>query len=465
MPRMKKLLSISVALLLFNNLLIAQYQIKIKATGVQDSVAYFRGSVFDEKNFVPKDTIPLYKGTYTIKYAKPIIGGLYYFYFPKSKQVIQFILESKDTLQFEIRGKQYLDSITTNKSKNKSLIEYQRLENKLASIDSLYANEVKQGKKFNLVQKASFFKNKTDQLVSFRLNAIKQLKPNDALSIYFKALNTLDSSLPNIQNYAARNTFLQQINITTPKLLFTPALKNVLLEYLSYYPKHADSLCIGIDSIMARFDCKNKAYLHIFETFSKLLKNRTVPNNTEGYTYFIEKYVQNATCKFLKPEAEKKILEEVAIVKAIKLNDTCLNIILPDTLGVNQNLHEIAKGFNYTVLIFYDPNCEHCKVEVPKMDSVINLLEKQFKLKLGRFAICNAPSTLNSDWKIFIADHQLNKGYTHVKMGSDFSIRTSYDAWTNPIFFLIDKESKMLAKKISAATLRKIMLTQLQFKK
>ena len=300
---MKKLLGISVALLLFNSLLIAQYQIKLKATGVQDSVAYFRGSVFDEKNFVAKDTIPLYKGTYTIKYAKPIIGGLYYFYFPKSKQVIQFILENKDTLQFEIRGKQYLDSITTNKSKNKSLIAYLRLANKLASVDSSYAAEIQKGKKFNLIQKANFFKTKTDELVSFRLNAIKQLKPNDALSIYFKTLNTLDSSLPNIQNYAARKSFLQQLNIATPKLFFTPLLKSVLMAYLGYYPKQADSLCIGIDSIMARFDCKNKAYSHLFETFSKILKNRTISNNTEGYTYFIEKYVQNATCKFLTPEA------------------------------------------------------------------------------------------------------------------------------------------------------------------
>ena len=62
----------------------AQYQIKIKATRTIDSLAYFRGAVFDDKNFLAKDTIPLYKESFTIKYAKSIVGGVYYLYFPKS---------------------------------------------------------------------------------------------------------------------------------------------------------------------------------------------------------------------------------------------------------------------------------------------------------------------------------------------------------------------------------------------
>ncbi len=80
--------------------LLAQYQIKIKAIRTADSVAYFRGAVFDDKNFLAKDTIPLYKGNFTIKYTKSIVGGVYYFYFPKSKQKIYFIIEDRDSIQF-----------------------------------------------------------------------------------------------------------------------------------------------------------------------------------------------------------------------------------------------------------------------------------------------------------------------------------------------------------------------------
>ena len=53
----------------FANLANAQYQIKIKAINTLDTVIYFRGTVFDEKNFIPKDTINYEKGIYYIAYV------------------------------------------------------------------------------------------------------------------------------------------------------------------------------------------------------------------------------------------------------------------------------------------------------------------------------------------------------------------------------------------------------------
>jgi hypothetical protein len=70
----------------------AQFVLKINASNTIDSIAYLRTNLFDEKNYIPKDTIKLYKSTITIKSTKSIVGGIYYLYFPKSKQKIQFIL-------------------------------------------------------------------------------------------------------------------------------------------------------------------------------------------------------------------------------------------------------------------------------------------------------------------------------------------------------------------------------------
>ena len=39
----------------------SQFMIKVKSTRTVDSVAYLRGVVFDDKNFIPKDTLELYK--------------------------------------------------------------------------------------------------------------------------------------------------------------------------------------------------------------------------------------------------------------------------------------------------------------------------------------------------------------------------------------------------------------------
>jgi len=445
--------------------MMAQYQIKIKSIRTTDSVAYFRGSVFDDKNFLAKDTIPLYKGNFTIKYAKSIVGGVYYLYFPKSKQKIFFIIEDRDSIQLEIRGSNYLDSITTNLSKNKILLDYQRVENRLSKFDSMYNTELQKGRKFSIAQKALYFKDKTDELTNFRQAALKKLKPLDALSVYFTALNLKDKQAPNAKDFEGRNNFLRQFNIANPKLLFTPIMKDLILDYLTYFPKRADSICKGIDSIIAKVDCKSKAYPYVMDLFTKVLKSRNLPNNTEGYEYFIEKYFQKSKCKFLSLEAEKKVLAELEVIRALKLNDTCINILLPDTVGIVKNLHTISKGYDYTVIIFYDPQCEHCKVEVPKMDSSIHLLAQQLNKRIGVYAICNTPEISDVEWKKFIYDYQLKNQYTHVKMSSNSKIRNTYDAYSNPVFFLIDGQSKMIAKKISPSTLRRILVTQIQLGK
>jgi hypothetical protein len=386
-------------------------------------------------------------------------------YFPKSKQKIFFIIEDRDSIQLELKGANYLDSITTNLSKNKILLDYQRLENRLSKIDSIYNVELQKGRKFSIAQKALFFKDKTDELTNFRQTALKKLKPFDALSVYFIALNLKDKKAPNAKDFEGRNNFLRQFNIANPKLLFTPIMKDLILDYLTYFPKRADSICKGIDSIIAKVDCKSKAYPYVMDLFTKVLKSRNLPNNTEGYEYFIERYIQKSKCKFLSLEAEKKLLAELEVIRALKLNDTCINILLPDTMGVVKNLHTISKGYDYTVIIFYDPQCEHCKVEVPKMDSSIHLLAQQLNKRIGVYAICNTPEISDVEWKKFIDDYQLKNQYTHVKMSSNSKIRNAYDAYSNPVFFLIDGQSKMIAKKISPSTLRRILVTQNQLGK
>jgi hypothetical protein len=99
------------------------------------------------------------------------------------------------------------------------------------------------------------------------------------------------------------------------------------------------------------------------------------------------------------------------------------------------------------------------------MDSSIHLLAQQLNKRIGVYAICNTPEISDAEWKKFIYDYQFINQYTHVKMSSNSKIRNAYDAYSNPIFFLIDGQSKMIAKKISPSTLRRILVTQIQLGK
>jgi hypothetical protein len=440
----------------------AQYQLTVTSKNTIDSIAYLRGVVFDDKNFIPKDTLALYKGLNTVKNSKAIVGGIYFLYFPKSKKKIFLTLENNDNISLSISDADYLNTIQSNSIKNDSFFAYQRLEASLSNIDSSYELQIKQGKKFNLAQKAAFFESKNMQLITARNAMMKTIKSTSALYLFFDALNKLDASVPNKRKFEERFNFIQSLDIGAPKLLFTPVLRPIITEYLSYYPLQADSIVKGVDSIMIRLDCKGKSYPYIFDQLSKILKNREIQNNTNAYFYFINKYVKENKCKFLDPKLEKQFLEELNQLKQLTAQDTSVNIILKDTAGVNQNLHDFAKSYDLTVITFFDPTCEHCKVELPRMDSTIKLLEKQLVLTIGKFTICNDMGTQPAFWKSFITEHHLDYHYVHVSLGANNEIRKAYDAYTNPLFYLIDKNGKFISKKLSLNTLKKTLIAYIQ---
>ena len=358
----------------------------------------------------------------------------------------------------EISGANYLDFISFSNQKNQTFIEYQQLEKKLSNYDTLFAKELAQGKKFNLAQKAAFFKLKTNQLVYFRTNAMVQMQKTDALYLHFNALNLLDESVPSRKNFSARDEFIKQFDFKSPKLLFTPNLRAVLTEYFSYYPLQADSISKGVDTVMKAVDCKMFMAKYVVDYLTKLLKNREIVNNTEAYKKFMQSYLLNDKCKVLDAKQKTTYKEEIANISILSLKDTCVNMILKDTSNKPQNLQEFAKQFSFTVIIFYDPTCEHCKVELPNMDSTLNLLYAKYNIKIGRYAVCNEPNLPASIWKEFINTYKLSNNYMHVNLGANVEIRKSYDAFTNPIFYLIDNKGILMGKKLSPLTLRNMVL-------
>jgi len=436
----------------------AQYQIKVKAINTIDSVAYFRGTVFDDKNYISKDTIKLYKGNYTITAKKPIIGGIYFLYFPKSKQKVFFTLENMDSIKVEIRGPNYLDSVKFNNKANQQFVEYQKLEKTLSNYDSMFAADLAKGKKFNLAQKAAFFEPKTSQLSNLRATVLPSLKPNTALYLHLNTLNLLDSSVPSRKNFKGRNEFIKRFDFKNPKLLFTPNIKNVLNEYFSYYLLQADSLNKGLDTVMNKVDGKSNMSMYITDYFIKLLHNREIVNNTEAYKYYLEKYILTEKYKISDIKQLGFLKNELSNLKILQLQDTCVNMNLKDTAGQVQNLHQFANQNKFTLIVFYDPTCEHCKVELPKMDSTINLLENTYNIKVGRYAVCNEPNLPANIWKDFILTYKLNKNYINVNLGNNMDLRKSYDAFTNPLFYLVNNKGVLLGKKLSPQTVRNLIL-------
>ena len=119
----------------------AQFQLKIYSNNTIDSIAYLRGVIFDEKNFIPKDTIELYKGKNTIKNIKPIVGGIYFLYFPKTKQKLFLTIDNKDSLILSFSDSNYLQTAQAKGNVNAQYLNYQKLIQRLSLAGKTFPND------------------------------------------------------------------------------------------------------------------------------------------------------------------------------------------------------------------------------------------------------------------------------------------------------------------------------------
>ena len=126
-------------------------------------------------------------------------------------------------------------------------------------------------------------------------------------------------------------------------------------------------------------------------------------------------------------------------------------LIMPDTNNVFLSFYHIQK--NYTLLWFWDPDCGHCKVETPKLRDYYNKYKDSLNLEV--FAV-----SMDQDlerWKKFIRDNQL----TWINVGgntANIDFHKVYDLYSTPVLYVLDKDKKIIAKRIAVGDLEDFFL-------
>jgi thiol-disulfide isomerase/thioredoxin len=183
--------------------------------------------------------------------------------------------------------------------------------------------------------------------------------------------------------------------------------------------------------ISPEFMGQDKVFLHIYQNF--FAKGDTV----------------------LLSEASKKSLRERAYsLMANQLGLPAPMLILNDIDSKRFSLYNIKAPF--TFVAFWDPTCGHCKVEIPKLDSVYKASWKSLNIKVVSVNINTKEMTA---WKSFVKEHQLEdwiNGYQpdedlakEIREGKPTTIRQLYDVFKTPTFYLMDKDKKILAKNLT----------------
>jgi protein-disulfide isomerase len=129
---------------------------------------------------------------------------------------------------------------------------------------------------------------------------------------------------------------------------------------------------------------------------------------------------------------------------------------MTDSAGKASTLYSVTA--DYTVVVFWDPTCGHCKEELPRLDSVYRTNWKAHNVKMYGVLSADSKEEMKPEWLKYIREHNLqdwvNVYQTRETEAANVAAqrpgyRQLYDVTLTPTIYLLDKEKRIIAKKLT----------------
>ena len=183
------------------------------------------------------------------------------------------------------------------------------------------------------------------------------------------------------------------------------------------------------------------------------------------FVHLFDKYINAGETEFFTEKYRKFLNDRAYSLMANLIGQPAPNLEMVDSTGALRPLYGVDAKF--TVICFWDPTCSHCKETVPKVDSIFKAKWQKEGVKIYGVMVDGGKEA----WLQFIKDHNLTD-WTHVyetkehqdateKAGQP-GYRQLYDVYETPILYLLDKDKRIIAKKLTYQQLDEVINLKLQ---
>jgi thiol-disulfide isomerase/thioredoxin len=424
-------------------------------------LAYYYGSsiyVQDSAAITPT-------GSCTFKLNKDVLGGIYIVALPENKRID--FLYNKEPL-ITITGNK--DNIETSvkiagSSENTEYLKYQKF---IANAGSLREEARKNyNNARNAADSAKYenaFKLYNGQMNAYREQVITS-KPNSFLSALFLAMQETPQikTLPKTRkdsidfDYYNRKAFWSGFSFMDDRLIRTPFLVTKLNKFYNDYVINADSIIKDVDYKLLLARNSPELYKFLLNWYTDFYITPKYLGQDAVLVHLFNKYHSKGISSWLNEKQLKYISDRAYMLMNNLIGNPAAPIVFNSNKDQLVGLYDVAA--KYTIVVFWDPNCGHCKTEVPRVDSFYTKVWKPIGVKV--YAVLTpdgADKEVVSTWKKFINDNNLND-WTHVyqtpamraeeeKTGQP-GFRQLFDITSTPTVFLLDSEKRILAKKLT----------------
>lgn len=279
-------------------------------------------------------------------------------------------------------------------------------------------------------------------------------------ALYNKILNALRdipmSATPinekgdSVKNYGYNyyiHHYWDNIDFSDVALIKSPVVIPRALKFFESIYQQPDSLCSAIDILLDKASVNDESFkLLTSEIINKYAKSKIMGHETI-YVHLLDKYYLQGKTPWVDQETLTKMKERADALRPTLLGKVAPDITVYDLNNKPMNFYQSIDKNDYTVLAFWNSECSHCKKEIPELMRIWkDSLQKQYNV--GVFSIS---TEVEKEHVIkFIDENHMNEGFIN---GYDptgkSNFRKLYDILSTPVVILLDKDKKIIGKKIS----------------
>lgn len=427
----------------FLNAQVSSYLIKGEIKGIKDTtciLAYYYG----DKQYA-KDTAEIDKnGKFEFKGYEKLDEGMHFVLLPNG-QHFELIIDNDQKFEFKTEeGSSLVDNMQFFSSKSNNQF-YQYLK-ELALIQKSEKNQL------------------NEKMIEARSNFIKSY-PENFFSTVLKA--TIEVTIPKgldsaLQYRYYKNHFWDNINLDDERILRTPIFHQKWTQYIDNLTfRNPDSIIVSIDNVIEKCKKNKDLYKYLISYNTSKYETSKIMGMEKVFVHMVENYFKKETSDpmyvdWIDESQMRKIIERADTWKPLVIGAKAPNLILRDDKEKIKELHKINSDF--TLLIFYDPDCGHCKTEMPKIKETYDeLISNNYNIKT--FAVC---TELEKEiWISFIKEKKIedwiNVGEFKTFANGEYNqeadpyvhpnpwFRNTYDITSTPRIYILDKNKKIIA--------------------
>ena len=402
--------------------------------------------------------------TGVFKGAEKLPGGIYFIVSPKKEILFELLIDQQQQFSIFADTLHLPGSIAfTGSPENKTFLEYTAFMNAHGKDLNTLQNRLAQAKTRNDSASIREKIKKVNEEVKVERDDIQNREPNSLLAALLRALkDPVVPAAPLLPNGRPDSTFAYRyykahywdnISFTDDRMIRTPILEPKLDRYYKdLVSPEPDSLNREIDHMLLYSRSNKDMFKFLLVYFTQKYINPEYMGQDAVFIHIFDKYINSGQATFFTEKYRKFVDDRAYSIMAKLIGQPAANLEMTDTAGKTKSLYEIPADF--VLVCFWDPTCSHCKETIPRVDSIYQAKWKYEGVQIYAVMVDGG----HENWLNFIRSHNLgdwiNVYQTTAQHDAVVSAgrpdyRQLYDVYQTPELYLLDKEKRIIAKKLT----------------